>query len=200
MKKRLVIILAPLLNFLSGITYDLHAPSLPAIARYFNAPISLAKYTIPVTLLGFAISSIILGAVFDLKGRKPLIASGLSIYAFASFAAVFSPSIQFLLFMRFIQGLSIACVSIGCRTIIFDTLTGHQFKVAIIYVSLAFGLGPILAPFAGGYIQHHFDWQANFVVYGLVALILLVVYLVFIGETKHTRDVFSWKNTIASYK
>src|SRR5690348_7683804 len=100
-RKRLVMFLAPLLNFLSGITYDLHAPSLPAIANYFHASFALAKYTIPVTLLGFAINSIILGAVFDLKGRKPLIASGLFIYAIASFAAVFSHTIQFLLLMRF---------------------------------------------------------------------------------------------------
>lgn len=197
--KRVVMIIAPLLNFLSGITYDLHAPSLPAIANYFHASFSAAKYTIPVTLLGFALGCIVLGALFDLKGRKPLIASGLFVYAVASFAAVFSPSIQFLLWMRFVQGLSISCVSIGCRTIIIDTLSGHEFKVALIYTSLAFGLGPIIAPFIGGYVQHHFGWQGNFVVYGIVSVILLIAYLSLIGETKQANNKFVFKNIVASY-
>jgi DHA1 family bicyclomycin/chloramphenicol resistance-like MFS transporter len=198
-RKQLIMIFAPLLTFLSGITFDLHAPSLPAIASFFHTSFSAAKYTIPVTLLGFALGCIILGALFDIGGRRRIISSGLFFYALASFAAVFSPTIQFLLLMRFIQGLCIASVSIGCRMIIIDTLTGHDFKVAIVYTSLAFGLGPILAPFAGGYLQNNFGWQANFVVYGIVSVILLSVYLLFIGETKHSKNKFLLKKTLASY-
>jgi hypothetical protein len=66
-KKYLVVlaILIPLLNFISGITFDLHAPSLPAIAAYFAAPVSLSKNTITISLLGFSVGCIVFGNFLD---------------------------------------------------------------------------------------------------------------------------------------
>lgn len=195
----LLMILAPSLNFLSGITFDLHAPSLPAIASYYAAPISAAKNTITLSLLGFSIGCIVFGTLLDIFGRRPIILLGLSIYTFASFSALACSTIHGLLLVRFIQGFSVASLSIGCRTIILDVFTGHRFKVAILYTSLAFGLGPIIAPFIGGFIQYHLGWKANFVTYGIVSLILMIIFSLYISESKKGDEPFSLKNMFLNY-
>lgn len=195
----LLIILAPLLNFLSGITFDLHAPSLPAIASYYAAPISAAKNTITVSLLGFSIGCILFGTLLDIFGRRPVILSGLLLYTIASFSALACGTIDELLLVRFMQGFAVSCLSIGCRAIVIDNFTGHQFKVALLYTSIAFGIGPIIAPFVGGYIQYHFGWQANFITYGVVALVLMSIFIVYIAESKKGTGEFSFKKVSTSY-
>lgn len=195
----LLMLLAPLLNFLSGITFDLHAPSLPAIAAYYSAPILAAKNTITLSLLGFAIGSVIFGTLLDIFGRRSVILFGLLIYTVASFSALACGTIDELLLVRFIQGFSVSCLSIGCRTIILDYFTGHAFKVAMLYTSLAFGIGPIIAPFIGGFLQYHFGWKANFVTYGVVSLILMIIFALYITESKKSAELFSLKNILTNY-
>jgi MFS family permease len=196
---KLLMILAPLLNFLSGITFDLHAPSLPAIASYFSSSVSAAKSTITLTLLGFSIGCLFFGVLIDIFGRRPVILIGLLTYTIASLFAPFCPTIECLLLVRLIQGFSVSTVGIGCRTIIMDSFTGHKFKVAILYTSLAFGIGPIIAPFIGGYLQDHFGWHASFVTYGLASFILLIMVFLYIKESQTNKIPFSFKTTGINY-
>ncbi len=196
---RLLMILAPLLNFLSGITFDLHAPSLPAMAVYFAAPISSVKNTISVTMFGFAIGCLIFGALLDTIGRRPSIIAGLLLYTLASFTAVFTYHIDQLLCIRFIQGIAVSAMSVGSRALIMDNFTGHEFKVGLLYTSFAFGLGPIIAPFIGGYLQDHLGWQANFVAYGIVSLILLAIFATCVVETKTQPSRFSFFGLLNNY-
>lgn len=184
----LLIILAPLLNFLSGITFDLHAPSLPAIATYYAAPISAAKNTITLSLLGFSIGCIVFGTLLDIFGRRRIILLGLLIYTTVSFLALACTSINELLLVRFMQGFSVACLSIGCRTIIIDNFTGHQFKIAILYTSLACG-----------FLQYNFGWKANFVAYGIVSFILMVIFALYVSESKKISEKFSFRGMLLNY-
>src|SRR4051812_32679232 len=81
----LVIIIAPLLNFLSGINIDLYTPSLPAISLYYGVSITAVKNTITVCMVGFAVGSIIFGTIIDLYGRRRILLIGLFAYTIASF-------------------------------------------------------------------------------------------------------------------
>ena len=196
----LLMIIVPLLNFLSGITFDLHAPSLPAIANYFSAPISAAKNTITVSMFGFAVGCILFGMLLDLFGRRRMILMGLILYATVSFLALLCSNIQLLLLIRFVQGLCVASLSVGSRTIIIDTFIGHNFKVALLYTSIAFGIGPIIAPFIGGILQYHFGWQANFITYGVVALFLAILFGLYVNESRIKRSSpFSIKTLFLNY-
>ncbi len=184
---KILIVIAPLLNFLSGINFDLHAPSLPAIANYFDAPMSAAKNTITVSMFGFGLGSLVFGLLLDIYGRRGVILFGLCIYTIVSFLALACSSIEQLLLVRFLQGFSVSSLSIGCRTIIIDSFQDHQFKVALLYTSLAFGIGPIIAPFVGGILQVHFGWQANFIAYGLVSFSLLIMFYLYVNESQPTN-------------
>jgi MFS family permease len=201
-KKYLVMltIFVPLLNFVSGITFDLHAPSLPAIAAYFSAPVSSSKNTITISLLGFSVGCIIFGNFLDIFGRRSVILIGFMLYSLSSFCAVGSRTIDDLLWVRFIQGFSVSALSIGGRTIIMDSFKGHQFRVVMIYSSLAFSIGPVIAPFFGGLLQYHFGWKSNFIVYGAVSFILMLVFMLFVKESQIEPVKFSFIKMVGHYK
>lgn len=196
----LLIILVPLLNFLSGITFDLHAPSIPAIANYYSTSFSAVKNTISIALLGFSIGCLLFGVLLDVFGRRPLIIFNLLIYTVVSFWAIYCTSINELLLVRFIQGFAVSCVSIGCRTIILDTFNGHQFKVAMLYTSLAYGIGPIIAPFIGGYLQYYIGWMANFIAYGVISLCLMFIFFICISESQKHPEPFTWGSLVRDHK
>lgn len=193
-------VLAPLLNFLAGITFDLHAPSLPAIANYYHAGLSEVKNTISISLLGLALGCLLFGILLDTFGRRPVIMLGLFTYTIASFFAIFCTSINELLFIRFMQGFAVSSVSVGCRTIILDSFTDHRYKVAMLYTSLAYGIGPIIAPFIGGYLQDNFGWKANFIAYGIISMGLMLIFFIYIAESQKNVEPFSWQGIIKDHK
>jgi len=63
----LIVLLAPLLYFLSGINVDIYSPSMPTIASYFHASIVATKNTISITVLGWAIGGLTFGILIDFK-------------------------------------------------------------------------------------------------------------------------------------
>ena len=197
---KLLIFIAPLLNFLPGFTFDLYTPSMPALAHYYATSIAIIKNTVTATMIGFAIGGFINGILLDFFGRRRIILLGLVLYIIASIAAIFCHSIEQLLIIRFIQGFLAASFTIGCRTIVIDTFKGHQFNVAILYTSLAYGMGPIIGPFFGGILQHHLGWKANFIAYGVIGFIFLLLYSLFVNESMVTKNSFSLKRLLNSYK
>ena len=196
----LIIILAPLVNFLSGISIDLYAPSLPAITLYFHTSTTAVQNTISTTLMGFAIGCILWGVLFDTLGRKKIIISALLVFIISSLLAPHCQSITQLMVLRFIQGMTTSAMSVGCRSTLADHLTGHRFIVAMMYASVAYGLGPVIGPFIGGYLQDHFGWQANFYMFAIFASIILILFLLFLEERFIKPENFTMLHAAIFYK
>ncbi len=195
-----VILIAPLLNFLTGINIDLSSPSLPAISSYYGASSTAVQNTIAANMIGFAVGCIIFGTIIDIVGRRPVILLGLIVYIVVSMLALMCADIQQLMIIRFIQGMMVAIASMGCRAIIMDTFTGHKLNVGLLYTSLTYSLGPIIAPLIGGILQYHFGWKANFLAYALFGLLLFCLILFYIEESIRDRQPFCLKTTLLNYK
>lgn len=196
---KLLMIIVPLLNFLPGFTFDLYTPSMPALGVYYLASIATIKNTVTATLIGFAIGGFISGIIIDIFGTRRIILLGLFFYIITSFLAIYCHSIEQLMLIRFIQGLLSGAFTIGCRTILVDNLNGHQFNVAILYTSLAFGMGPIIGPFIGGILQHHFGWQSNFLAYAVMGFAFLLLFGLFVEDSVQKHNSFSSKRLLKSY-
>lgn len=181
-----VIFLAPLINFLSGISIDMCSPSLPAMAEYFQASASWIKNTITVEMLGFALGCLVFGPLMDGLGRRVTIMFGLVAFILASAAAPFCTDISSIMLIRLVQGMTVAAVSIGSRVLIMDHFEGKRFAIAILYTSIAYGLGPVVGPFMGGFLQLYFGWKANFIALSVFGAILLGLFFVLIPESLKT--------------
>ena len=196
----LIMFVAPLLNFLTGINTDLYAPSLPAIATYFRVSPALAKDTIAITMIGFSLGSIIFGIMIDTIGRRVTILVGLSIYTLASFLGVFCTHLTELMIIRFIQGMMVASASIGSRTLLVDHFSGKKLTIAITYSSLAYGIGPVIGPFLGGLLQYYFMWKINFIAYGIFGLTLGTLLFFTIKESLAVKKTFDAKKIYQKYQ
>ncbi len=194
-----VMILAPMLNFLTGINIDLYAPSLPSIADYFQVSIVVAKNTITATMLGFALGCLVFGALIDIVGRRKIIFFGLFAFIVVSFLALLSSNITELMIIRFIQGMMVSTVSIGSRALVVDHFAGKRFVIAILYTSVAYGAGPVLAPFIGGLLQYYFGWKANFLAYAFFGILLIILFLSVIKESLKVPQPSSLKHVLKQY-
>ncbi len=210
-KKTIVLILLMVLNPISGIGIDMNAPSLPFIVAGLHTHISLAQLTMSIYVLGFGLGQIAIGNLSDSFGRRHILLLGLLGFIISSVFAANSPSISFLLIMRFLQGIFVAAPGNLSKTIATDYYTKEEMTKVSSWILGAWGLGPIIAPAIGAYLQHHFNWQAIFYCLGAYGLFAFLLTAFFMPETnKHKtafnihrikekhREVFSSKIFIAS--
>ncbi len=178
---RLLLFIIP---FLMGCGIDLYTPSLLTISDYFNVPDNLVQMTIGVYMLGYGIGQAILGISSDLFGRKKIIVSSAILYTVISFlTAVYSPTIFYLIAYRFMQGIAIAGMAAVSRAIAVDCYSGVALSKALTLISTSFGLGPIIAPLIGAYLQHYFNWQADFYFFGIFGLFVSLLAFFKLPET-----------------
>jgi Bcr/CflA subfamily drug resistance transporter len=195
-----IVFLAPLINSVGGIAIDLYAPSIPSIGRELAASPPLMQNTITITLLSYAIGQLFFGIMADSKGRKPTVVLGLIIFLAGSLMATFATSIEMLLVARALQGFAIGSCQVVARAILVDNIKGPRFGVAIIYLSLAFGLGPVVAPFIGGKIEILLGWRYNFVLYTTYGTVVLAFVVAGLRESLPRDRARSPMQTIAGYK
>lgn len=181
-----LIFLAPLINSVAGIAIDLYAPSLPAIGQEFSVSAATMQNTISITLIAYALGQIFFGLLADAVGRRPSILLGLTLFVMGSLLAVVSTSIIVLMLARALQGFAIGACQIVARAILVDTVEGDRFHVAIIYLSVAFGLGPVVAPFVGGNVEELLGWRWNFILYAIYGFGVLSIVFFGFRETLHT--------------
>ncbi len=195
----LLFIIIPALNFISGLNIDLYAPSLPAIATYYSVSPALVKSTIGIGMVGFAIGCVVFGSLFHIFSHRSIILGGLLGYAIMGLLALICPNIAVFFVIRFIQGFLISIMSVGARVVMVENFSGHRLNVGLLYISLAFSLGTILAPFIGGMLQYHFGWHANFLAYTVFAGLLFLAYALFISEKNFVKEKISVRQIAVNY-
>jgi DHA1 family bicyclomycin/chloramphenicol resistance-like MFS transporter len=185
---------------LAGIGIDLYTPSLPAITNYFGASESLVKLTIAFYLLGYGVGQPFFGTLSDCYGRKKLLYIGMIFFAVASFIAVYSSSIHVLLVMRFIQGIGAASSGVIAKSLVTDSFTGNEINKASTYMSVIWGLGPIVAPAVGGYLQYYFGWTSSFYLLALYGVAVFILSLLLLPETNRNLLTLNMRSIFESYK
>lgn len=164
---------------------DLYSPSLPHIGDSFMASDQLVKLTISFYLFGGSIGQIIFGTMSDFYGRRRVLLPTLLLYVIASLMASRAGSIQELLAIRILQGSMAGAASAIAKALVTDSASGHQLKQNFSYSAIVWALGPIIAPFVGGYIDFYFNWHGTFLAFALYGTIAFILTFFFIIDTKH---------------
>lgn len=172
-----VIVMAPLLNSVSGISIDLFAPSMPAIARAFSVSDGVLQASISLTLVAYALGQLFFGLLADGRGRLAALFPGLGLFVAGSLLAMVAQSIDTFLLARALQGFAVGACQVCARALLVDNVKGERFFVAVVYLSLAWGLGPVLAPFIGAVIEEYAGWRWNFALYASYSAALLLLSL-----------------------
>src|SRR5690349_8602061 len=83
----------------------IYVPSVPAIAAALETSVSRVQLTFVMYLAAFAVSMLVLGPLSDRYGRRRTIILGASLSALGSIACAASPTIEFLIGARILQGI-----------------------------------------------------------------------------------------------
>jgi MFS transporter, DHA1 family, multidrug resistance protein len=185
---------------LTGATIDIYVPSLPAITAHFGVPAQLVQWTIPSYLIGYSLAQLFCGALSDAWGRRALLIIGIVLYTGASFLAASASSISMLILMRFVQGLGVAAPGVLARAIASDSFDSERLPHITNYITLAWALGPIIAPLIGGYLQHVFGWKAIFYFLTAYGCIILLLIYVLLPETNSYRHQLRPDTLLDQYK
>ncbi|MEU8414663.1 MFS transporter [Amycolatopsis japonica] len=149
------------------------APSLPAMREDFaDTPGSglLVRLALTVTSLAIAISAPLSGIVADRVGRRPLLLTGLGLYAVSGTAGFFVDDLYLLLITRAGLGLAVGGIMTAVSTLITDWFTGER-RASFLGLQQAFASlgGVVFLPLAG--LLATVSWHAPFWIYSVSAIV-----------------------------
>lgn len=178
------------------------SPILPLYMRTFGA----SGVELGLVFAAFAVARFLGGPLFgrlsDRVARKPLILTGLGLYAFVSVAYALAQSLWQLGLLRLVQGLASTLVTPQAQAYVAErTPPGREGRTLNLFYSAQFmgmGLGPIL----GGGLAEHFGLTAPFYAMGLLTALafLSVTFLVPMegrAPAERTRVRPPWRAVLA---
>jgi DHA1 family bicyclomycin/chloramphenicol resistance-like MFS transporter len=177
-----------LLSAIGPFAIDMYLPALPAIASDLQASTAATQMTLMAFFVAFGVCQIVYGPVSDMVGRKPPLYFGIVLFAFGSIGCGLAPSISWLIFFRFVQGLGAAAVMVIPRAVIRDLHTGADATRLMSLVMLVFSVSPILAPLVGSGLIVPFGWRAVFVAVTLASVLSFLLVAFVLPETRPPEE------------
>jgi Bcr/CflA subfamily drug resistance transporter len=175
---------------------DIYVPALPAMARYFATSPQAIQSSVSSYMAAYAIGQLVFGPIADAIGRKRVLGFGLVIFTLGCLLSLAATNLETFILARCLQGFGIAATNLLAKAIITDTLTGQALMHAFTYMSIAWGLAPIIAPVIGAHLQEWFGWKACLVfllIYSIVMWLLIWRYRETLPKPVHLapRTLFS---------
>jgi DHA1 family bicyclomycin/chloramphenicol resistance-like MFS transporter len=162
---------------------DLYLPALPQLARDLGASAPEAQLSLTSFMIGLGSGQVITGPLSDAFGRKRPLLIGLGAFAVLSLLCAFSRSIEILIFLRLLQGLTAATGVALTKAVVRDLYSGVAAAKFFTMLMLVTGLIPLLAPVLGAQLLRVTPWPGMFAVMAAFGAIMLVTALITLPET-----------------
>lgn len=182
---------------LNALAIDIMLPGLGQIGEHYALKDPNDQQLIVFSyILGFGVPQLFFGPVSDRFGRKGLLKISLIGYIGAAIACAMTRSFEFLLFMRFIQGVFAAGIRVIAVSIVRDVTAGRAMARIMSLVMTVFMIVPIIAPAIGLGIMSIAHWKWTFGVLAIAAALMLIWVHFRLPETLGTDD----RNTLSMTK
>ncbi|HBV87182.1 MAG TPA: MFS transporter [Desulfosporosinus sp.] len=184
------------------LSIDMYLPSLPSLTTDLNTSASLAQLSITACLLGISLGQLLMGSISDIRGRRIPLLIGLIAFTAASLLCAISTSIGGLIALRFIQGVMGSAGMVISRAMVRDLYSGAEMMKFISLLMLVNGLGPIMAPIAGGQLMQFTSWRGIFVTLAITGLAMFLAVFFGLKETLpvKSRSTGGFSKTLNTYR
>jgi DHA1 family bicyclomycin/chloramphenicol resistance-like MFS transporter len=181
---------------LNAFAIDAMIPALPDIGRSLHVAHENERQLVVIAyFVGFASTQLLWGPLADRFGRKPILAAGVTLYAFFALLCAFAGSFPLLIAGRVAMGASAAVTRVLVVAMVRDLFEAEAMARVMSLVFMTFMLVPALAPNIGQAILLVASWRAIFVVLGGYALVMLAWAWWRLPETLHPeyRRSLNWR-------
>ena len=148
---------------LSGLVTDIYIPSFPDMQSAFHTTAAGIQLTLSCFLISYGITMFVAGSLVDSYGRYKVVLGALLLFALSNFLIASVHNLLFLYAMRVLQGVLTAFIVVAKRAFLVDIYSGDKLKHYMGLLSVVWSLGPITAPFLGGYLQSYGDGPPIFI-------------------------------------
>lgn len=157
--------------------------------------------TVTVYFLGLSLAQLIYGPLTDRFGRKPILLTGLALYATAAVLAGLAPNLPLLLAARLLWGIGAAGPRVLTMAIARDVYSGDRLGRVLSLAQALFMIAPAVAPLLGQAVLSTGNWRLVFIVPALPA-VALMVWSARLTETLKPEDrrPLTFDQTAAAFK
>lgn len=175
--KTVILLIATLASFLTPFMGTSINIALPTIASELAVNAILLSWITTAFFLTSAMFAVPFGRIADIYGMKKIFTYGIIILTISSFLAAISPSAEWLIITRVIQGIGSAMIFVTGIAIITSVFPPNERGKAIgINVSAVY-IGLVMGPVLGGFLTQYLGWRSVF--YLIVPLGIFVIGLIF---------------------
>ncbi|MBS4214705.1 MDR family MFS transporter [Neobacillus rhizophilus] len=194
LRKKLIIMLSVMSAMLfASLNQTIVVTALPTIISDLNG-INYYSWVFTMFMLASSVTSILVGKLSDIYGRKIFILIGISVFTIGSFLCGLSDSMIKLILFRGIQGFGAGMIMSTAFTIVGDLFSPRERGKWQGFMSSVFGISSMCGPTIGGWIADNADWHWVFWVFlplGIVAfLMILFIYPSQAVKTKESIDYY----------
>ena len=162
------------LSVLGFLATDMYLPAFAAIQEDLQTPASAVSASLSLFLAGFAVAQLLWGPLSDRYGRKPILLSGLTIFAIGCIGMLWVHDGTTLLVLRFVQAVGVCAAAVTWQAMVTDYYPAQRTNRIFATIMPLVGLSPALAPLLGSWLLAHFDWQAIFATLFIITLVLML--------------------------
>lgn len=175
-KRKITIMIAIMAAMLfASLNQTIVGTALPKIISILGG-MEYYSWVFTVYMLTSGITTILVGKLSDIYGRKPFLLLGIAVFIAGSFLTGTSTNIVELIVYRGIQGIGGGMIMSCSFTAIGDLFAPRERGRWQGLMSASFGLASVFGPTLGGYIVDHMEWHWVFWVFlpfGIVALLMI---------------------------
>ena len=162
------------LSVLGFLATDMYLPAFAAMQQDLNTSAASVSASLSLFLAGFALGQLFWGPLSDRYGRKPVLLSGLAIFAIGCLGMLWVRDANLMLALRFIQALGVCAAAVTWQAMVTDYYPAQRTNRIFAAIMPLVGLSPALAPLLGSWRLVHFEWQAIFAVLFAISLLLML--------------------------
>ncbi|MGG3468542.1 MFS transporter [Neobacillus pocheonensis] len=160
-------------------------PLLPLISKEFKVSPAMASLTVSLVTLSLSLFLLIAGPISDHIGRKNLMSFGLLTSSLISIAIFFVSDFWFLLFLRTLQGITLACLPAIAYAYIAEEFEKKAIGVAIgLYIS-GNTIGGMGGRIIGGFTSDLWGWRYAYLTMGAIGFLCFLFFVFSLPKSRH---------------
>ena len=189
------------ITLINPLSIHFYLPALPAIKAGFAVSAATAQLTFSVTMFTLAAVTLAIGSLSDGLGRKPVLLGGIALFVAGSLICAAAEAIGVLILGRLLQAAGAASGLVLARTIARDVYGLDRLTQIIALLTMAYTMGPMLAPPLGGALVDGLGWRSIFWFAVAAGVPLVAFSVLFIPETRPSgAGVQSTRAMLGAYR